>query len=88
MQPVKMKVKNALKRMKAGEKMYLNNVDTIFRRNNALIDDLEFGERVKSWAYEPYIPYAVQMFLGYGSKNYEDTTGERGNDTMSSCRKG
>lgn len=75
MRPCKMKVKNALKHMKEGEKLYISNIDTIFRRNNELIDDLEFGKRIKPWAYDPYSPYAAQMFLGYGSKNPKETTG-------------
>lgn len=75
MKPVKMKVKNSLKRMKNGEKMYISNIDTIFRRNNDLLDDLEFGDRVKPWVYEPYAPYAAQIFLGFGSANISETTG-------------
>mmetsp|Transcript_11266 Transcript_11266/g.12144 ORF Transcript_11266/g.12144 Transcript_11266/m.12144 type:complete len:437 (+) Transcript_11266:54-1364(+) len=74
MKPVKMKIKNALKYMSQGEKLYISNVDTIFRRNNDLLDDLEFN-RVVNWAYEPYVPYAAQIFLGYGSKDINDTTG-------------
>lgn len=76
MKPVKMKLKNALKYMSQGERMYLSNVDTIFRRNNDLLDDLEFG-RV-NWAYKPYLPYAAQIFLGYGYD--KETTG-----TMMHC---
>jgi hypothetical protein len=79
MKPVKMKIKNALKYMREGEKLYLSNVDTIFRRNNDLLDDLEFS-RVVNWAYNPYVPYAAQIFLGYGAKDINDTTG-----TMMHC---
>lgn len=75
MRPYKMKVKNALRRMKEGEKLYISNIDTIFRRNNELIDDLQFSERIHPWAYTPYNPYAAQMFLGYGSANPKETTG-------------
>jgi hypothetical protein len=75
MKPVKMKLKNTLKYMSQGEKLYISNVDTIFRRNNELLDDLEFPTRVKPWAYDPYTPYAAQVFMGYGSKNLSDTTG-------------
>lgn len=76
MQPVKMKLKTALKRMMEGEKLYLSNVDTIFRKNNDLLDDLEFGDRVKPWAYkEDYAPYAAQMFLGFGAGEKKNTTG-------------
>ena len=70
-----MKVRNAIRRMEKGEKMYIANIDTIFRRNNDLVDDLEFADRVKPWAYDPYDPYAVQMFLGFGSKDMAETTG-------------
>jgi hypothetical protein len=73
--PVKMKVRNAIRRMEKGEKMYIANIDTIFRRNNDLVDDLEFADRVKPWAYNPYDPYAVQMFLGFGSEDKAETTG-------------
>lgn len=79
MKPVKMKLKNSLKYMKQGEKLYISNVDTIFRRNNDLLDDLEFN-RVVKWAYNPYVPYAAQIFLGFGSPSLNDTTG-----TMMHC---
>ncbi len=71
----KMKVKNALKYMKQGEKFYISNIDTIFRKNNELLDDLEFTERITPWAYNPYRPIAAQMFLGYGSKDVGNSTG-------------
>lgn len=74
MRPVKMKVKSALRRMKEGEKLYISNVDTIFRRNNELIADLQFS-RIRPWAYTPYSPTAAQMFLGYGSADATNTTG-------------
>jgi hypothetical protein len=76
MKPVKMKLKNTLNHMKEGERLYVSNIDTIFRRNNDLLDDLEFP-RV-NWAYNPYLPYAAQMFLGYGYE--KETTG-----TMMHC---
>jgi len=60
-----MKVRNALQRMKNGEKMYISNIDTIFRRNNDLLDDLEFGDKIKPWAYDHYDPFAAQMFIGF-----------------------
>ncbi len=75
MRPYKMKVKNALKHMREGEKLYISNIDTIFRRNNDLLDDLEFSQRISPWAYNPYSPYAAQMFLGYGSGDPKQTTG-------------
>lgn len=75
MKPAKMKVKSALKYMQQGEKLYISNVDTIFRRNNDLLDDLAFSERISPWAYNPYTPYAAQMFLGFGSANRANTTG-------------
>jgi hypothetical protein len=74
MQPYKMKLRNALNRMQKGEHLYLSNVDTIFRRNIALIEELEF-DRVKPWAYPNYTPYAAQIFLGFGKKNSSQTTG-------------
>lgn len=75
MQPYKMKLGNALRQMKDGAKLYLSNVDTIFRRNNDLLDDLNFTTIVKPWAYENYTPYAAQMFLGYGVSDTKETTG-------------
>jgi hypothetical protein len=75
MQPVKMKLKNAIKRMREGKKLYISNIDTIFRKQHGLIEDLQFPDTITPWAYNPYMPYAAQMFFGIGSKDQSDTTG-------------
>lgn len=75
MNVVKMKLKNTFKHMQQGEKFYISNIDTIFRKHNDLLDDLSFEERIKPWAYDPYRPYAAQLFLGYGSKDAKSSTG-------------
>ncbi len=75
MRVCKMPLKKALEHMKQGEKFYISNIDTIFRKNNELLDHLEFKERIKPWAYNPYSPMAAQLFLGYGSNDTKESTG-------------
>jgi len=71
----KMKVSTAMNRMEKGEKLYIANIDTIFRRNNDLLDDLEFTERITPWVNGRYEPNAAQMFMGFGSEDPTQTTG-------------
>lgn len=75
MQTVKMKLSTAVTRMEQGEKLYIANIDTIFRRNNVLLDDMEFTERINPWAYGNYTPYAAQIFMGFGDADVKETTG-------------
>jgi hypothetical protein len=67
--------RSALNRMKGGEKIYLNNVDTIFRQAKQIWNDLEISQHIKPWAFEPFEPFGAQFFLGFGSKEPKETTG-------------
>ena len=65
-------------RIQQGEPLYINNLDTIFRRDPKLLADLAIPQIVTEWWEGPDFPLdpiMVQMFMGAGTNDFEDTTG-------------
>jgi hypothetical protein len=74
----KLKLNEILQRMLAGESLYINNLDAIFRENQDLLRDLEIPNRITQWwegAKKPLNPPIVQMFMGMGNEEKSLTTG-------------
>lgn len=74
----KMRLKDIISRMLAGEPLYVNNLDAIFRNNAALLEDLEIPYRVEQWwegPNQPLNPVMVQLFMGMGAPHKQQTTG-------------
>lgn len=73
-----MKLKDIISRMLAGEPVYINNLDAIFRNNADLLEDLEIPYRVEQWwegPNKPLNPAMVQLFMGMGALQKQQTTG-------------
>jgi hypothetical protein len=67
-----------IERIKQGEPLYINNLDTIFRRDPRLLADLAIPQIVTEWwegSDVPLDPVMVQMFMGAGTEDPETTTG-------------
>lgn len=65
-------------RIKQGEPLYINNLDTMFRRDPRLLADLAIPQIVTEWWEGPDFPLdpvMVQMFMTAGTDDPEDTTG-------------
>jgi hypothetical protein len=72
------KMSEIVARMRAGEPLYINNLDTIFHRDRRLLLDLAIPQTVTEWWEGPNVPLdpvMVQMFLGIGTEDPTTTTG-------------